>query len=112
MELPPFEKDIKTNYLEKKDDYNFIECNVRDTRNIITDIAKRCIDKGLNENNIQVLAPMYKGEIGIDNLNINKKNEDDILTDEEKYRIGSMARCDSASYLTQLLAKFEQSTAQ
>lgn len=35
-----------------------------------------------------------------------------ILTDEEKYRIGSMARCDSASYLTQLLAKFEQSTAQ
>ena len=34
-----------------------------------------------------------------------------ILTAEEKYRIGSMARCDSASYLTQLLAKFDQSTA-
>ncbi len=33
-----------------------------------------------------------------------------ILTDEEKHRIGSMARCDSVSYLTQLLAKFNQST--
>ena len=34
-----------------------------------------------------------------------------ILTAEEKYHIGSMARCDSASYLTQLLTKFDQSTA-
>ena len=33
-----------------------------------------------------------------------------ILPAEEKYRIGSIARCDSVCYLTQLLAKFNQST--
>ena len=27
-------------------------------------------EKGLNENDIQILAPMYKGENGIDNLNL------------------------------------------
>jgi hypothetical protein len=35
-----------------------------------------------------------------------------ILNTEEKYRIGSTARCDSVSYLTQLLAKFDQSIVQ
>jgi len=73
--IPILANEIKnkslTNFLEKKDDYNFIECNIRDIRTIISDISKRCLDKGLNENNIQILAPMYKGEIGIDNLNIN-----------------------------------------
>ena len=38
------------------------------------DIAKKSLEKGLNENNLQILAPMYKGEIGIDNLNINLQN--------------------------------------
>lgn len=36
-------------------------------------IRKICImskDKGLNEEDIQILAPMYKGENGIDNLNM------------------------------------------
>ena len=36
-------------------------------------IRKICMmskEKGLNENDIQILAPMYKGENGIDNLNI------------------------------------------
>ena len=73
--IPILANEIKTktltNFLDKKDDYNFIECNLRDIRNIICDISKRCLDKGLNENNLQILAPMYKGEIGIDNLNIN-----------------------------------------
>jgi len=73
--IPILANEIKTktltNFLEKKDDYNFIECNLREIRNIICDISKRCLDKGLNENNLQILAPMYKGEIGIDNLNIN-----------------------------------------
>ena len=39
----------------------------------------------------------------------NLKNPN-ILTVEEKYRIGSIARCDSVCYLTQLLAKFNQPT--
>ena len=76
--IPILAKEIKNNsltdYLDKKDDYNFIECNTRDIKNIVVDIAKKSLDKNLNENNIQILAPMYKGEIGIDNLNINLQN--------------------------------------
>ena len=76
--IPVLAQEIKTksltNYLEKKDDYNFIECNTRDIKNIILDIAKKSLEKGLNDSNIQILVPMYKGEIGIDNLNINLQN--------------------------------------
>ena len=42
--------------------------------NLIKEMIKRiCLlskEKGLNEEDMQVLAPMYKGENGIDNLNI------------------------------------------
>ena len=76
--IPILASEIKnkelTNFLDKRDDYNFIECNTRDIKNIVVDIAKKSLDKNLNENNIQILAPMYKGEIGIDNLNINLQN--------------------------------------
>ena len=41
-----------------------------DVKRIITDIAKKTLDKGISEDSIEILAPMYKGEIGIDNLNI------------------------------------------
>jgi len=64
------EKEIKSNYLEKKDDYNFIESNSRQIKELIAEICKRSIAKGLDEEDIQILAPMYKGENGIDNLNI------------------------------------------
>ena len=76
--IPILAQEIKnkelSDYLDKKDDYNFIECNTRDIKRIVLDIAKKSLDKGLNDNNIQILAPMYKGEIGIDNLNINLQN--------------------------------------
>ena len=76
--IPILAQEIKnkelSEYLDKKDDYNFIECNTRDIKRIVLDIAKKSLDKGLSDNNIQVLAPMYKGEIGIDNLNINLQN--------------------------------------
>ncbi len=76
--IPYLAKEIKNrelnNFLDKKDDYNFIECNTRDIKNILEDIAKKSLNKNLNEDNIQVLVPMYKGEIGIDNININLQN--------------------------------------
>lgn len=76
--IPILAQEIKnkelTEFLDKKDDYNFIECNTRDIKRIVLDIAKKSLDKGMTDNNIQILAPMYKGEIGIDNLNINLQN--------------------------------------
>ncbi len=76
--IPILANEIKTksltNFLDKKDDYNFIECNLRDIKSIICDISKRCLDKNIDDNKLQILAPMYKGEIGIDNLNISLQN--------------------------------------
>ena len=76
--IPILANEIKNNsltdFLIKKDDYNFIECNSKSIKNILMDIAKKSVDKGLNDSNIQILAPMYKGEIGIDNLNYNLQN--------------------------------------
>ena len=76
--IPILANEIKSkelgNYLEKKDDYAFLECNTKDIKHILSDIAKKSINKGLDEDKLQILAPMYKGEIGIDNLNIILQN--------------------------------------
>ncbi len=64
------EKAISENFDEQKDDYNFLRVSSSKIRETIGKIVVMSKAKGLNENSIQVLAPMYKGENGIDNLNI------------------------------------------
>lgn len=54
----------------KKDDYSFISSNNKEIKDYIKTIINKMIDKKIDESSIQVLAPMYKGENGIDNLNI------------------------------------------
>ncbi len=63
-------KDIPEEFVNKKDDYNFIVTNSKNIKDLIREIVLKGIEKGFNENNLQVLAPMYKGENGIDNLNL------------------------------------------
>lgn len=77
--IPYLAKDIKNkelteSFLEKKDDYNFIECSKENIKTMIEKIIIKGKDKGLNEENLQILAPMYKGENGIDNLNVRLQN--------------------------------------
>lgn len=67
-------KDINENNLseyftEKRDDYTFIECDNSNLKLYIKEVVKKAIEKGYTSDDIQVLAPMYKGENGIDNLN-------------------------------------------
>lgn len=61
---------IESDLHEKKDDYNFLECKKSEIKSILSEIISMSIDKGLSEKDVQILAPMYKGENGIDNLNI------------------------------------------
>ncbi len=61
--------ELTEGFLEKKDDYNFIKCDSNDILKGVTDVCKLAIKKGYDLKNIQVLAPMYKGINGIDNLN-------------------------------------------
>lgn len=99
--IPMLAKDIKNvnvtdDYLDKKDDYNFISCDSKDIKNVLVQIVEKMQDKKMDLGNLQVLAPMYKGENGIDNLNIvlqelinpKDKNKDEIKVGPITYRVG------------------------
>ena len=62
-------KEINENFMAKYDDYNFIECINENIMGSVIDIVKKAINKGYNDKDIQILAPMYKSINGIDNLN-------------------------------------------
>ena len=64
------EHNLSTNYLDKKDDYNFLPVESINIKTMIKKVIEKSIKKGLKDKDIQILAPMYKGENGIDNLNI------------------------------------------
>lgn len=61
--------ELTEGFLEKKDDYNFIKCDSNDVLKACADVCKMAVKKGYDLKNVQVLAPMYKGINGIDNLN-------------------------------------------
>lgn len=63
-------KNISEDLFIKKDDYLFINSDNDNVIKIIKDVVSKGIKKGLTDMDIQVLAPMYKGVNGIDNLNI------------------------------------------
>lgn len=62
-------KELSEKYLEKTDDYNFIPCPDERILDSIKDIVTKALEKGYQEKDIQVLAPLYKTKNGIDNLN-------------------------------------------
>ena len=62
-------KELSQKYLDKTDDYNFIPCPDNQILESIKDIVSIAIDKGYQEKDIQILAPLYKTKNGIDNLN-------------------------------------------
>ena len=73
--IPYLAKEIKMNELSedclvKKDDYNFFEANNNQIKSAIKQIIEVSLSKNIDEKRMQVLAPMYRGENGIDNLNI------------------------------------------
>ena len=72
--IPYLARDIKEmkindDIFNRKDDYTFIDVRIENIKRTIMKICEFSKEKGINENDIQILAPMYKGENGIDNLN-------------------------------------------
>ncbi len=63
------DKMINEGFTEKKDDYNFLEVKPELIKETIKEVIKKSKEKGINSADMQVLAPMYKGENGIDELN-------------------------------------------
>ena len=64
------EKNISEDLFIKKEDYLFINGDNDNTLGIVREVVSKAIKKGLTDKEIQVLAPMYKTNNGIDNLNV------------------------------------------
>lgn len=62
-------KDITSDFLSKKDDYNFLRVDNNKVMESVKKVCELSIKKGHTDKDIQVLAPIYKGINGIDNLN-------------------------------------------
>lgn len=72
--IPYLAKEIKNNdlseeFLNKKDDYCFFKAENSQIKSAIRQIIDISLKKNIDERKMQILAPMYKGENGIDNLN-------------------------------------------
>lgn len=86
--------DIDLDFSIKKDDFNFYETDNSNIKAYITKLCEKAKEKGYDVNDIQVLAPMYKGENGIDSLNKLLQNifnpdvgQDYIVSGEVTYRV-------------------------
>jgi exodeoxyribonuclease V alpha subunit len=64
------DKSLSEAFTTQKDDYNFLEVRPDMIKSTIKKICEMSIQKGLNERDLQILIPMYKGENGIDNINM------------------------------------------
>ncbi|MBM7554665.1 ATP-dependent RecD-like DNA helicase [Thalassobacillus pellis] len=58
-----------TSSLRKEKDFTFIDAREHQLLDLVTKIVKKAIDKGIERREIQVLAPMYRTQIGIHRLN-------------------------------------------
>ncbi len=96
--IPYLAKEIKDNKISedlfiKKDDYNFLETPFTDLKYYVRKICDILINKGLTDRDIVILAPLYKGINGLDNLNIllqeifnPKNNQKEVKIGEVIYR--------------------------
>ena len=63
------EENNLSNFLEKKDDYVFLKTNEEGVIPALIEACNLAIKKGYDYKKIQVMAPMYAGINGIDNIN-------------------------------------------
>lgn len=61
-----------TDFLSTKDDYAFLKCSSNSIVPNLVDLCKKIVSKGCT--NVQIMAPMYSGVNGIDNLNKELQN--------------------------------------
>ena len=61
--------DLSDNFLNTYNDYTFLKCSANHIKSNLTRLCEKVIEKGYDYKRLQILAPMYKGENGIDNLN-------------------------------------------
>lgn len=60
---------LTTADLEKSEDFSFIPCEANQLISVIHSIFSRALEKGISPHHIQVLAPLYKTDVGINKIN-------------------------------------------
>ena len=65
---------ISENYLNTYNDYTFLKCSANHIKSNLMRLCEKVIEKGYDYKRLQILAPMYKGENGIDALNSELQN--------------------------------------
>jgi len=63
------ENNLSENYLQTKSDYTFLKCNSFSIKENLKHLCNQLIEKGYDYKRAQMMAPMYAGVNGIDNLN-------------------------------------------
>ncbi|UQS87505.1 ATP-dependent RecD-like DNA helicase [Nicoliella spurrieriana] len=88
---------LPSDFTTNQSDRSFIECNAKQVQSVIKQVIGRAHQRGFKSTELQVLAPMYKGPIGVNNLNqivqaiMNPKTSPDqkeVTFRDVNYRIG------------------------
>lgn len=75
---------LTSNFLKTHSDYTFLKCNSTSIKMNLKNLCHQLLEKGYHEKRVQIMAPMYRGENGIDVLNkelqevFNPKTDDKI----------------------------------
>lgn len=82
-------QEIRTNSLnehftETKSDYTFLQCSSVSIRENLKTLCTQVVEKGYDYKRVQIMAPMYRGENGIDNLNKELQNVFNPKREEKK----------------------------
>ena len=94
--IPVLANEIKNETLEEdflieRDDYKFLQCSSDAIIPSLVNISKKVISKGYDYKRVQIMAPMYAGVNGIDN--INKVLQDvfnPVELDKKELRVGDI----------------------
>jgi len=78
------DNELSENFLETRSDYTFLECNGSSIKDNLKKLCKQVLNKGYDYKRVQLMAPMYHGENGIDNLNIELQKIFNAPSDEKR----------------------------
>lgn len=89
--------ELPANLTINQPDRTFIAAHANQIPGVIEKVVKRAQDKGFAFNDMQVLAPMYRGSAGIDHLNqvmqdilnpLNAQKKREVEFNQQKFRVG------------------------
>lgn len=90
------EGQLPADFRQNKKDRSFIACHANQMEQVIAQIVEKAKSKGFSAQDVQVLAPMYRGPAGIDALNKmmqeifnpNDGTKKEVSWNDQVYRIG------------------------